>query len=196
LKQCWQEATNAYATNNQLPPSQRKNVKVQDILRFLLATIAYMGICKLPAKEDYFPGNRSDMLPQHTAIYLSKSMFDYLWRNFHVSFAPNDEEFLEPEPTAVPEEEIQEEVIIELINDMMLEDMDMDIDNEEEKQQETQQEGEDEQEAPPHQAWYSTITSFIDHVNRISQKLCKHPGWQVAIDEMLRMFKGKSVETF
>jgi hypothetical protein len=30
LKQ-WQEATNAYATN-QLPPSQRKNVKVQDIL--------------------------------------------------------------------------------------------------------------------------------------------------------------------
>jgi hypothetical protein len=60
LKQ-WQEATNAYATNR-LPPSQRKNVKVQDILRFL-TTLAYMGICKLPAKEDYFPGNRSDMLP-------------------------------------------------------------------------------------------------------------------------------------
>jgi Ser-tRNA(Ala) deacylase AlaX len=116
-----------------------------------------MGICKLLAKEDYFPGKRSDMLPQHTAIHLSKSMFDYLWRNFHVSFAPNDEEFLEPEPT-VPEEEIQEEVIIELINDMMLEDMDMDINNEEEKQQETQQEEEeDEQRAPPHQAWYSTI---------------------------------------
>jgi hypothetical protein len=175
LKQ-WQEATNAYATNR-LAPSQRKDVKVQDILRFL-AAIAYMGICKLPAKEDYFPGNRSDMLPQHTAIHLSKSMFDYLWRNFHVSFAPNDEEFLEPEPTTVPEEEIQEEVIIELINDMMLEDMDMDIDNEEEKQQETkQQEEEDEQQAPPHQAWYSTITSFINHVNRVSQKLCKHPGW-------------------
>jgi hypothetical protein len=125
-----------------------------------------MGRCKLPAKEDYFPGNWSDMLPQHTAIHLSKSMFDYFWHNFHVSFAPNDEEFLEPELT-VPEEELQEEVIIELINDMMLEDMDMDVHDEEEKQQETQQE--DEQQAPPtHQSWYSTITSFINHVNRVS----------------------------
>jgi hypothetical protein len=33
-------------------------------------------------------------------------------------------------------------------------------------------------------------------VNSVSQKLCKHPGWQVAIDEMLRKFKGKSAETF
>jgi hypothetical protein len=194
LKQ-WQEATNAYAANP-LAPSQRKNLKVQDILRFL-ATLAYMGICKLAVKEDYFPGNQSDMLPQHTAIHLSKSMFDYLWRNFHVSFAPNDEEFLEQEPT-VPEEEIQEEVIIELINNMMLEDMDMDIDNEEEKQQETQQEEDEQQapQAPPHQAWYSTITPFIDHVNCVSQKLCKHPGWQVAIDKMLCKFKEKSAETF
>jgi hypothetical protein len=116
LKQ-WQETTNAYATN-QLAPSERKNVKVQDILQFL-ATLAYMGICKLPAKEDYFPGNQSDMLPQHTAIHLSKSMFDYLWCNFHVSFAPNDEEFLEPEPT-VPEEEVQEEVIICRVNSYII----------------------------------------------------------------------------
>jgi hypothetical protein len=143
-----------------------------------------MGICKLPAKEDCFPGHQLDMLPQHAAIHLSKSMFNYLWRNFHVSFAPNDEEFLEPEPT-VSEEELQEEVIIELINNMMLEDMDMDIDDEEEKQEETQQEEDEQQAPPPHQAWYLTITSFINHVNRISQKLCKHPGWQVAIDEML-----------
>jgi hypothetical protein len=32
-------------------------------------------------------------------------------------------------------------------------------------------------------------------VTRVSQKLCKHAGWQVAIDEMLRKFKGKSAET-
>jgi hypothetical protein len=52
---------------------------------------------------------------------------------------------------------------------MMLEDMDMDIDDEEEKQQETQEEEHEEQAPPPHQAWYSTITSFINHVNRVSQ---------------------------
>jgi hypothetical protein len=64
LKQ-WQEGTNAYATN-QLPPSQRKNVKVQDILQFL-ATVADMGICKLPAKEDYIvevPGEEFGVLLQ------------------------------------------------------------------------------------------------------------------------------------
>jgi hypothetical protein len=54
---------------------------------------------------------------------------------------------------------------------MMLEDMDMDVHDEEEKQQETQQK--DEQQAPPpHQSWYSTITSFIDHVNRVSHIPC------------------------
>jgi hypothetical protein len=110
-------------------------------------------------------------------------MFDYLWRNFHVSFAPNDEEFFEVELT-VPEDEVEdEEVIIELINDMM---EDMDIENDQEQiGEEQQQQEKDEQQAPPHEAWYSTISSFIDHVNRVSQKLCKHPGWQVAIDELL-----------
>jgi hypothetical protein len=114
-------------------------------------------------------------------------LLHYLWRNFHVSFAANDEEFLEPEPTTVPEEELlQEEVIlIELINDTMLEDMDMDVDDEEEEKQHETQLEEDQQQTPPHQAWYSPITSFIDHVNSVLQKLCTHPGWQVPIDEML-----------
>jgi hypothetical protein len=150
LKQ-WQEATNAYAINRLPPSSQRKNVKVQDILQFL-AAVAYMGVCKLPAKEDDFPGTRSDILPHHTSIHLSKTMFDYLWRNFHVSFAPNDEEFFEEELT-VPEDEVQDEdVIIKLINDMM---EDMDIENDQEQSGEEQQQQEkDEQQAPPHEAWY------------------------------------------
>jgi hypothetical protein len=104
-----------------LPPNQRKDVSVQDILRFL-ATLAYMGACKLPAKEDYFPSKRSDVLPQHPAIHLSKSMFDYLWQNFHVSFATtNDEEFFEPESNVPVENKQQEDDdgIIELINNMM-----------------------------------------------------------------------------
>jgi hypothetical protein len=66
-----------------------------------------MGVCKLPAKEDYFPNTRSDVLPQHPAIHLSKSMFDNLWRNCYVSFLTNDEEFFEPEST-VPEENVQQ----------------------------------------------------------------------------------------
>jgi hypothetical protein len=51
LRKQWKEATNAYAADR-LAPNQRKDVSIQDILRFL-ATLAYMGVCKLPAKEDY-----------------------------------------------------------------------------------------------------------------------------------------------
>jgi hypothetical protein len=61
----------------------------------------------------------------------------------------------------------------------MMEDMDIEHKQEqgggEQKQQGTHQE-EDAQQAPPHQAWHSTISSFIDHVNRVSQKLCKQAG--------------------
>jgi hypothetical protein len=53
---------------------------------------------------------------------------------------------------------------------------------------------EEEEEAPP-PTWYASIQGFIDHVNNTSQKLCKHPGWKVSIDEMLRKFKGRSAQT-
>jgi hypothetical protein len=113
-------------------------------------------------------------------------MFDYLWHNFHVSFAPNDEEFFEEELT-VPEDEVQEEVIIKLINNMM---EDMDIENEQEQGGgEQKQQEEDEQQTPPHQAWYLTISSFIDHVNRVSQKLCKHPGWRLLLTKCFKSLK-------
>jgi hypothetical protein len=111
-------------------------------------------------------------------------MFDYLWHNFHVLFAPNDEEFFEEELT-VPKDEVQQEVIIKLKNDMM-EDMDIEHEQEQGGEEQKQQETQQEEQALPHQAWYSTISSScIDHVNCVSQKLCKHPGWQVAIDKML-----------
>jgi hypothetical protein len=32
-----------------------------------------LGIVKLPPKHDYFPGNRSDVLPVHHVIMLSKT---------------------------------------------------------------------------------------------------------------------------
>jgi hypothetical protein len=50
----WVQCTNAYAASL-LPPTKHKRVIRSDILCFL-ATITYMGVCHLPAKEDYFPG--------------------------------------------------------------------------------------------------------------------------------------------
>jgi hypothetical protein len=45
-----------------------------------------MGVVKLHAKNDYFPGNSSDVLPNHPVKQLNKTRFEYLWRCFHASY--------------------------------------------------------------------------------------------------------------
>jgi hypothetical protein len=43
--------------------------------------------------------------------------------------------------------------------------------------------------------WYAKAAPLIDHVNKISRTLCKHPGFAVSIDEMMKKFKGRSGQT-
>ena len=80
----WIQCTNAYAASI-LPPGKTRDITRPDILRFL-AIIQYMGVVRLPAKHDYFPGKRSDVLPTHPSIELNRTLFDYLWRYFHTTF--------------------------------------------------------------------------------------------------------------
>ena len=54
----------------------------------------------------------------------------------------------------------------------------------------------DEENAPIDAQWYAKVALLIDQANRISQKLCKYPGFCVSVDEMTRLFKGQSVQTF
>ena len=122
----WVQCTNDYA-NSILPVGRRKPVTKSEILKFL-ATISYMGICRFPSKEDYWPGDKSNILPTHPLICLTKTRFQYIWHFFHTIYKPG-----------APEE-------------------------------------------------------WIDQVNRVSQKLCKHPGWIFSIDEMLWKFMGQSAE--
>jgi hypothetical protein len=51
-----------------------------------------MGVCQLPAKTDYIPGYRSDVLPQHPSIKMSRTMFEYLWKYFHTSYSSGDDD--------------------------------------------------------------------------------------------------------
>mmetsp|Transcript_27865 Transcript_27865/g.52258 ORF Transcript_27865/g.52258 Transcript_27865/m.52258 type:complete len:104 (+) Transcript_27865:436-747(+) len=41
--------------------------------------------------------------------------------------------------------------------------------------------------------WYSSVKHFFDDVNDTNHRLCKHPGFAISFDEMLRKFKGTSV---
>jgi hypothetical protein len=178
----WVKCTNRYAAAH-LPPGRRKEVSLPEILRFL-ATIQYMGVVRLPSKQDYFPGNRSDELPAHHAILLNKTRFEYLLRWFHSSYLSRGAD----ETTGVTEaeEEFFEEAPEEGGKDMM-EFADVVTDGDDNGDDED----EDEEEAPP-PTWYALVQGFIDYVNNVSQKLCRHPGWKVSIDEMLRKFKGRS----
>ena len=59
------------------------------------------------------------------------------------------------------------------------------------------EEDEDDQPRVPteSQKWYSKASYLVDHVNKVSRRLCRHPGFALAIDEMMKRFKGRSPQT-
>jgi hypothetical protein len=83
LIQTFCDCTNAYA-RERLPRNKRKRVGKAEMLRFL-ASIYYMGLVQLPAKEDYIGTEGSSVWPNHHAIQLDRPMFEYIWRNFHMT---------------------------------------------------------------------------------------------------------------
>ena len=38
--------------------------------------------------------------------------------------------------------------------------------------------------------WYQRAKLFLDQVNKFSRTYCKHPGFALSIDEMMKLFKG------
>jgi hypothetical protein len=64
----WVQYTNAYATSR-ASVANRKEVSKYDVLRWIAAV---QCTCKLPAKEDYLPGSRSDVLPVHPLVRINR----------------------------------------------------------------------------------------------------------------------------
>jgi hypothetical protein len=136
------------------------------MLRFL-AMIQYMGVVKLPAKHDYFTGNRSNVLPIHNVIMLNKTHFDYLWRWFHTSYsgeAPDETNGR----TEAEEDLLEEEDAMDLADE--------EEDNDQEVEEDT-----------PQPTWYASIEGFMDHVSNTQV---------TSFAKMLRKFKGRSDQTY
>jgi hypothetical protein len=87
----WTDCTNKYARVQIIDPGKRREVTKMDVLRFL-ATCSYMGVVRIPAKMDYFPGKNSNYLLSHPLIKMNRSTFDYLWAYFHTSYQEDDNE--------------------------------------------------------------------------------------------------------
>ena len=43
------------------------------------------------------------------------------------------------------------------------------------------------------QHWFSKAAPIIELVNEVSCHLCKHPGSYLSIDEIMKLFKGRSI---
>jgi hypothetical protein len=137
-----------------------------------------MGVIRLPSKEDYFEStDDEEFWPKHPAIKLSFSMFRYMWRNFHMTYHRDHSN----------EGDIDRD---EDINEDFEEDDDAPV--EEDDAPEAQLAGID----PATQPWFHKVREFMDHVNNVSKKCCKDPGFALSIDKMMKRFKGRSKQTY
>ena len=172
-----------------------------------------MGFTKLPSKTDYWtrPGTYK-CTPEHWMKdgKFPRDRFLYIWRNIHLEeieptslstkedfddIEEEDDGNIEPTPAKMTHQEYDEEW-----NENWEQDDDSieQANNDEEhydtlSDYDTDTEHKDDRNVD---LWYQKVKVFLDHVNEISQKCCKHPGFALSIDEMMKLFKGRSNMTY
>ena len=99
--------SNEYALKK-VAPGRFSEVTPADIYRFM-AAITYMGIVKLPAKEDYFPPV-DGWFPPHPHIKLTKTRFHYIWQTFHPAYREGDPIDDQPIRTTMAAEQQEEDI--------------------------------------------------------------------------------------
>ena len=161
--------SNAYAKKN-LSKRRYVPIKRKDVLYFF-GVYQYMGLVRLPAKDDYF--STEGNWPLHPLLSgLSKTWFQYMFRNIHMT----ETELLDvEEPTFADLEEMGESDNEDDggdVNDCNVEKKPV-IDS----------------------RWYAKVGPLIDHFNEVCKRICVHPSYTCAIDEMMKRFKGRSGQT-
>ena len=166
------KTSSAYVKKN---VSKRKYapIKQKDVLNFLRA-YQYMGLVDFPAKEDYFANNGN--WPNHPLLSdLSYNWFKYMFRNFHLT---ETEVFDIEEPlidTNNADTRSEKDVDKDAISGDELEDCNIERD--------------------VNKVWYAKAKKMLDQLVKISKKICLHPSFTLAIDEMMKQFKGRLAKT-
>jgi len=155
----WAEATNAYAASR-LPRSRRKKVTKSTILRFF-AIIYYMGVVRLPSKEDYFEATEDDD-------------FWPVWRNFHMTYHNDSSD----EGDIGRDDDVDEDFEDESDDPDVTDDPEPPLAGN----------------APETQPWYHKVKDFMAHVNKVSKRCCKHPGFALLCDHLLHGRRSTSIQ--
>jgi hypothetical protein len=168
-------ATNAYAKKS-LSPETIKEVTLAEMFHFF-AVIFYMGLVRLPAKEDYWRDDPS-VWPSHPpCVALSSKRFKYIWRVLHLT---QREEMVDVEDPILDEEEVMEsDTELEAEEAVAVEMTVNDCDEEREVDD----------------RWYAKAAPIIEQFLEVTKRLCVRPGTTLSIDEMMKLFKGRSGQT-
>ena len=140
-----------------------------------------MGLVRLPARKDYWRQDPNNWPVHPLATEISRDRFDFIWRHIHLDNVTAvddiDESILEVDDGAViPGTE--QYVVVETVDDNTPEaDADRPPTLEEIQQNEK---------------WYKKAALILDHVNEFSKTVCVYPGFNLSIDEMMKLFKGRS----
>ena len=134
-----------------------------------VAIFYYMGIVKLPQKEDYW---RTDRLwPMHkVCMYMTLFWFQQWWHNLHLCDVKVDNV---EEPDGETEWTMEDE------------------------QEENLENSDDDATIPSvNEQWYSKAAIFINRINYVSTLVCSFPSFAMSINKMMKKFKGRCIQTF
>jgi hypothetical protein len=168
-------STNAYAKKS-LPVDAIKEVSSSEMY-FFFAIIFYMGLVRLPAKEDYWKEDPGIWPIHPPCAALSFRRFKYIWRVIHLT---QREEMLDVED---PMLDMEEQMEVEMEDDDAGEAIDLGGVNDCDEEREVDD------------RWYAKAAPIIEHFLEITKKVCVYPGTKLSIDEMMKLFKGRSGQT-
>eukprot|EP00977_Amphora_coffeiformis_P020704 scaffold8426_cov99-Amphora_coffeaeformis.AAC.1 len=175
------DKTNLYAASR-LPPSLREEVTRAEILRFF-AIYYYMGLVRLPSRKDYWRGSIDGFWPlQQPCLTLSRDRFDYIWRNFHLVGG-----------TIIPDDDVDSDDESE--EDVADTDGTSDNEQEEDEVEVEVSTGNEYEGRVEDTVWYKKVEPFLSHMLAVTQRVCVRPGSRVSIDEMMKRFKGRALDT-
>ena len=160
-----------------------------------LAIIYYMGLVRMPDKDDYWSNER--WLPLHevcTVNGMTRNRFRFIWRNFHLNHE-EDSGIGDNDNSDSNEDDEEDDLLVEI----GMERVEVDQENELEEANGGAADDEDDEDGDTltkkKDVWFDKIAYFVDHFRDVSESLIFTLGTLLAIDEMIIRFTGRSAET-
>ena len=172
-------------------------IELHEMYQFI-AILYYMGIVKLPAKEDYW--STEPIMPRHevcVTLGMTCRRFQFIWRNFHINDPSPDEDTLdddeETECVTNSEEDAEDEFLEIQMERVQQEQDDNDI-TDTDPSTTTTAAPTNNNPSSKNDVWFRKLSLLVDNFRNVSESLIYILGSLLSIDEMIIRFMGRSLE--